>query len=258
MTAFVNPPLKGDHLAPFVVTEPGKGVYSWNPGRVTVLCSFAYWCDTWKTQSERLMAARQKLSGLPIEFLAVSVDGQWMDVDQKANWSRRLVDVGSRWSSSIGIDRVPYTLVIDKDGTIQWTGYGISRSDDIVQEARESVTGSAKASNVVYVSFDDFPAKSGNAELLDALRRAGVHASLFVIGENAEQDPKWTQQVMEIDSKSTAGDTPPKILTRCNVGTGYNTKPASLQSGCVDRVRASSKISPVIRFRPSTSIHTIS
>lgn len=189
-----NPPLKGDHLAPFTLSEPGKPVFEWRPNRVTVLCSFAYWCDTWKTQRERLMAAQQKTAGMPVDFLAVSVDGQWLDIDKRANWSRRLVDSGSRWSTSIGIDRVPYTLVIDQTGTIQWAGYGISRSDDIVQEIKASFTKAAPKSDVVYVSFDDFPAKTGNAELLDVLRRLNVRASLFVIGENGEKDPKWTQR----------------------------------------------------------------
>jgi peptidoglycan/xylan/chitin deacetylase (PgdA/CDA1 family) len=186
-----NPPLRGDHISPFTLSEPGVGVFAWQPNRVTIISAFAYWCDTWKTQRERLMAARQKLNGLPVDFLAVSVDGQWLDVDKKANWSRRLVDNGSRWCNSIGIDRVPYTLVVDQGGTVQWAGYGISRSDEVVEAVRRSFHGSTHQSNTVFLSFDDFPAKSGNSELLDVLRRTGVHASLFVIGENAELDPKW-------------------------------------------------------------------
>ena len=197
LASAINPPLKGDVMAHFEVSEPGVGVYQWRPGRVTVLCAFAYWCDTWKTQRERLMATREKMTGVPVDYLAVSVDGQWMEVDKKANWSRRLIDSGSHWSSSIGIDRVPYTMVIDESGTVRWAGYGISRSDDIVHAIRESVSGATSASNTVYLTFDDFPAKSGNEELLDTLRQAEVHASLFVIGENAEREPKWTKRAAE-------------------------------------------------------------
>ena len=192
-----NPPLKGDILAPFETSEPDKGVYTWKPGRVTVICAFAYWCETWKTQRERLMATRKKMIGTPVDFLAVSVDGHWMEVDKKADWSRRLVDVGGHWSQSLGIDRVPYTLIVDESGTIRSATFGISRSDDLVKDIRDSLTPQAPAENTVYLSFDDFPAKAGNEELLDALRQAEVHASLFVIGENAEREPKWTKRAAE-------------------------------------------------------------
>jgi peptidoglycan/xylan/chitin deacetylase (PgdA/CDA1 family) len=197
LLVITNPPLKGDQIAPFTLSEPNSAVFSWKPGRTTVLCAFAYWCDTWKIQRERLMATKQKTIGLPVDFLAVSVDGQWLDIDKKANWSRRLVDTGSRWSASKGIDRVPYTIVIDPSGTVQWAGYGISRSDDIVQEICNALNPTLRKSDVIYLTFDDFPAKTGNAELLDALRRAGVRASLFVVGENVEQDPTWTLKASE-------------------------------------------------------------
>lgn len=193
----VNPPLKGDILAPFETSEPTKGVFMWKPGRVTVLCAFAYWCDTWKTQRERLIATRRKVVGMPVDFLAVSVDGHWMEIDKKANWSRRLVDVGGHWSKSLGIDRVPYTLVVDESGTIRSATFGISRSDDIVREIRDSLMTFHTHAKQVYLSFDDFPAKSGNEELLDSLRRAGVYASLFVIGENAVQEPKWIERAKD-------------------------------------------------------------
>jgi peptidoglycan/xylan/chitin deacetylase (PgdA/CDA1 family) len=189
-----NPPVKGDILAPFETSEPDKGVFTWKQGRVTVICAFAYWCETWKTQRERLMATRRKMIGMPVDFLAVSVDGHWMEVDKKADWSRRLVDVGGHWSQSIGIDRVPYTLIVDESGTIRSATFGISRSDDLVRDVQDSLTPQAPTDNTIYLSFDDFPAKTGNAELLDALRLAEVKASLFIIGENSESNPAWVQR----------------------------------------------------------------
>lgn len=192
-----DPPLKGDHIAPFTAVEVSGDVYEWKPGRVTVLCAFAYWCDTWKTQCQRLMDARGKSVGLPVDFIAISVDGQWLEVDKKANWSRKMVDVGSRWSKSLGIDRVPYTLVIDESGTVEWAGYGISRSEDIMREVRSAMSHTDRDANTVYLTFDDFPAKSNNAELLDTLRRLQVHASFFVIGESAEKDSKWLSRAID-------------------------------------------------------------
>lgn len=227
-----NPPLKGDQIAPFTMTEPGKAVFEWRPGKVTVLSAFAYWCDTWKTQRERLASARQKLGGVPVDFLGVSVDGQWLDVDKKANWSRRLVDVGSRWCNSMGMDRVPYTLVIDTSGTVQWAGYGISRSDDIVDAVRRSFNAAPIKSNTVYVSFDDFPAKSGNAELLDVLRRTGIRASLFVVGESADLEPKWTKRAADDGNRlevhgwhhTAQGSLPEKCRTWIEKQTGQRPK----------------------------------
>lgn len=192
-----GPPLKGDHLAPFAMKEPSGTIVQWKPGKVTVLCAFAYWCDTWKTQRVRLIESRKKLVGLPVDFLGVSVDGHWLEVDRKADWSRRLIDVGSRWSTAHGIDRVPYTLVIDGSGTVVWTGYGISRSDDIVRAVRSAFADPSDENGTVYLTFDDFPAKKGNAELLDMLRREHVQASFFVIGQDAVADPKWIRRAKE-------------------------------------------------------------
>ncbi len=192
-----DPPLRGDRIAPFEMMEPGGKVYSWSPGRVGVICAFAYWCDTWKTQRERLAEARRRLVGTPVDFLGVSVDGQWLDVDKQADWSYRLIDSGSRWSKSLNIDRVPYTLVVDESGTVRWVSFGISRSDDIVRAVRDSFGSASPASNTVYLTFDDFPAKQYNSELLDALRQEDVHASFFVIGENASSDPRWVRRAFE-------------------------------------------------------------
>lgn len=191
-----GPPLKGDSVSPFEMVRPEGGIYEWKPGRVTVLCAFAYWCDTWKTQRVRLIQSRNKLSGLPVDYLGISVDGHWLDVDKKADWSQRLIDSGSRWSQKHGIDRVPYTLVIDPSGTVTWAGYGISRSEDIVREVRNAMAEPEPTSGAVYLTFDDFPAKANNAELLDTLRRLDVHANFFVIGENASADPKWVDRAV--------------------------------------------------------------
>ena len=178
-------PVKGDHIGPFAMPALEGPVLEWRPGRVTVLCAFAYWCDTWKTQSDRLLSLQGTFKGQQVDFLAISVDGLWTDVDRRRPWSERLVDVGGKWSEQHGIDRIPYTLVLDRTGTVVWTGFGISRSDDVKLAIDSALSpGSTYQEKVLYLTFDDFPAEEGNDELLDALRLADVTATFFVVGES--------------------------------------------------------------------------
>jgi peptidoglycan/xylan/chitin deacetylase (PgdA/CDA1 family) len=86
----------------------------------------------------------------------------------------------------MGIDRVPYTLVIAPDGTVRWSAYGTVRTQELVDRLREPAPPSG---GTVYLTFDDFPARRGSHELLDALRAAGVSATFFCIGTNAVKMP---------------------------------------------------------------------
>ena len=199
MLALLLPsPVPGDAVEPFAMPALDGPVYEWNPGRVTVLCAFAYWCDTWKTQSDRLTTARSRCKGQEVDFVAVSVDGHWTDVDKKGDWSQKLTDVGGKWSVRHGIDRVPYTLVLDRAGVVVWAGYGISLSDDIVRAVQGALEETPSHKGVLYLTFDDFPAPTGNTELLDALRGADVAATFFVVGESAVgQEPLLRRTVMD-------------------------------------------------------------
>jgi hypothetical protein len=176
-----SPPYPGDLLAPF--TFSGE---SWSPGKVTVITCFAYWCDTWKTQIERLREAENTWRGLPVDSVAITVDPRWIQMDSGTRWTRRMVDSGSVWSTARGIDRVPYVLVVDTAGRVTYASYGISRSADLVRAVRRALEiDNAPTGGALYLTFDDFPARSGNSELLEVLQRTRVSATFFVIGENA-------------------------------------------------------------------------
>lgn len=175
-------PAPGDRLAPFTLTQRDGRPVSWKPGRTTVLSFCAYWCDTWKTQVPRLLAAQHALGGMPVDFLTVSVDGRWVD---KAI-GPLLLDPGGAWSSDLGIDHVPYTLVVDAGGTIRWSRFGIVRTEDLLREAQSAL--SAPTAGAVYLTFDDFPSGPMDQDLLDVLRAADVKATFFVIGSKVRQN----------------------------------------------------------------------
>ncbi|HEY0866391.1 MAG TPA: polysaccharide deacetylase family protein [Fimbriimonas sp.] len=169
------PPAPGDALAPFTLRLPNGAPYGWKPGKAAVLTFCAYWCDTWKTQVPRLRQAQNALKGLPVDFLTVSVDGRWTDLAVGASLS----DPGGDWSRRLGIDRVPYTIVVDAGGTVRWTKFGVARTEDLVREGRDAMQ--PPRAGEVYLTFDDFPSGPKDHELLDLLRSAGVRAVFFVV-----------------------------------------------------------------------------
>jgi peptidoglycan/xylan/chitin deacetylase (PgdA/CDA1 family) len=180
-------PVAGDTLARFTLTRESGGTYEFKPGRTTVLTVWAYWCDTWKTQDQRMAAAKKAAVGLPVDFLAVSIDGRWTDLAHPPTWGARLLDKGGEWSRAVKIDRVPYTMVVGPDGTVRWAKDGVVRSEDVLR----AINGQAKGGGTVYLTFDDFPSgKSQDYELLDILRARDVHASFFCVGEKVKAHPK--------------------------------------------------------------------
>jgi peptidoglycan/xylan/chitin deacetylase (PgdA/CDA1 family) len=209
-------PEPGDSLAPFTVRTAQGAPYHWQPGKVAVVSFCAFWCNTWKQQLPRLAEARNTLKGLPVEFLQISVDGRWMEKAAKAP-DRVLADPGAKWSSSIGIDRVPYTFVVDATGRIRWAGFGIVRSADVVRETRSALE--PLKGGVVYLTFDDFPSRAGDQELLDVLRAQGVHATFFCIcqklADHAAVVRRAVREGQSLQMHSWAHDGDRPELDRC-------------------------------------------
>lgn len=172
-------PVIGDRLEPFTIQTREGQPYSWAPKRATVISFCAFWCDTWKDQLPRVREAQSALSGLPIDFLTVSVDGRWSEKGLAAAVGKNLSDPAEKWTSRIGIDRVPYTLFVDSGGIVRWASFGVVRSQDLVKAVRASAV--PRVSGTVYLTFDDFPSEKGSDELLDALRAAKVPATFFCV-----------------------------------------------------------------------------
>ena len=213
-----GPPVIGDRLAAFTVTRQGGEPYSWQPGRVTVLCFCAFWCDTWKTQLPRVGDASEALRGLPVDFLTLSVDGRWSELGQKAAVGVSLSDEGGSWCDSIGIDRVPYTLLVDRNGVIRWASSGVVRSDSLEQAARACLDG-VSSGGTVYLTFDDYPAPEGSDDLLDVLRADGVPATLFCVcsrlDAHAAEVTRAVREGNELEIHAWIHDEPTTDLARC-------------------------------------------
>ncbi|HTQ10681.1 MAG TPA: polysaccharide deacetylase family protein, partial [Fimbriimonadaceae bacterium] len=187
MTTPPDPPVVGDTIQPFTIETRDGHPFSWRAKRATVICFCASWCDTWKDQLPRVKEVQDELSGLPIDFLTVSVDGRWSERGKSAAVGTSLADPGNRWCSSVGIDRIPYTLLLDSKGVVKWANYGVVRSQDLASAARECLNGD-RSSGVVYLTFDDFPALKGNQQLLDVLRAEKVPATFFCICSRLDED----------------------------------------------------------------------
>jgi len=209
-------PLPGDELAPFTVRTVAGAPYHWQPGRTTVVSFCAFWCSTWKQQLPRVNQAKRSMKGLPVDFLNVSVDGRWLDRVKDAP-GIVLSDEGGKWSSSLHIDRVPYTLIIDPSGVIRWTKFGIVRSQDLEHQLRVAMNPPEKGT--VYLAFDDFPWQALNREILDVLRDEHVPATLFCIGRNMEPNAKVVERAAReghsLQMHSWAHDPNKPELARC-------------------------------------------
>ncbi len=175
-------PVVGDRLASFELRTLDDKPYAWKPGRTTVLSFCAFWCDTWKDQLPRVREVSNITKGLPVDYATVSVDGRWTERAKSAAAGLMLGDPGGAWTHSIGIDRVPYTLVVSASGRVAWAGYGTVRKAALADAVRASVAERAVVGGRVFLTFDDFPAERLSDELLDALRAEGVKATLFCIG----------------------------------------------------------------------------
>jgi peptidoglycan/xylan/chitin deacetylase (PgdA/CDA1 family) len=193
----VNAPEPGDALAPFHLEHHGGEPFEWKPGRPALITFCAYWCDTWKTHLARVAETETELKGLPIDYLAISVDGRWTELSRHAqfvNEIETLKDPGGAWSSGLGIDKVPYTLVVDGEGVIRWASQGIQRSADMAARVRDALTPVQKGGRV-FLTFDDFP-KPDSERLLDSLRTLGVHATFFCVCARAEESKDLLQRAV--------------------------------------------------------------
>ena len=183
--AALGAPVPGDRLAPFELRTLDDRPFAWRPGKTTVLSFCAFWCDTWKDQLPRVREVSRITAGLPVEYATISVDGRWTERAKAFAVGRMLGDPGGAWTHSVGIDRVPYTLVVSPAGRVAWAGYGTVRKAALADAVRASVADRTPSGGRIYLTFDDFPAERGSDELLDALRAERVRATLFCLGSKA-------------------------------------------------------------------------
>jgi peptidoglycan/xylan/chitin deacetylase (PgdA/CDA1 family) len=196
-TQSVRAPAAGDKFSGFHLEKTNGDSYDWKPGRVTLITFCAFWCDTWKTHLARVAKTDEELNGLPIDYVAVSVDGRWTELGNRTPYMNRLEalkDPGGAWSTSLGIDKVPYTFILDADGVVRWAGHGVQRSEEMAGRLREAL-GPRLAGGEVYLTFDDFP-KAGSDSLLDTLRALNVKATFFCVCDRAISEKDLLQRAV--------------------------------------------------------------
>ena len=181
------PPAPGDRLPAFTLQDSGGAPVGWSPGRTTIVTFCAFWCDTWKEQTARLHSVASTLSGLPVDLIGVSVDGRWTELGLQKAGMKFLRDPGGSWTASEGVNRVPYTFVVDPHGVVRWAASGIVRSADVTCAVRDAMEEPA-ATGSIYLTFDDYPSLRGDDDaLLDVLRKENVQATFFCICSRVEE-----------------------------------------------------------------------
>jgi peptidoglycan/xylan/chitin deacetylase (PgdA/CDA1 family) len=184
-------PTLGGSLQSFTLPQSDGPQFCWQPGAITVFTFCAFWCDTWKTQSESLVAASKALQGLPVSFITISVDNRWNERARGKITGTLLVDPGSAFSRSLGIDGIPYLLIVDAEGRIREAARGVTGAATIESSVRGLLEGAPSPHEVTaYLVFDDFPSRVGGAArdlddlLLDGLRSAQARATFFCRGDH--------------------------------------------------------------------------
>lgn len=215
-------PLPGEKLPSIeLATTNGQTRRAWQKGRVTVISFCAFWCDTWKPQSRRLDALRGSLRGLPVDWTMISVDGRWSAKaeggDPNGSWSDiardALLDAGSRWTHRLDVTSVPYTLVVDGQGTILLATQGIARTEPLRAAVRVGLGIAPTVGGVVHLAVDDFPSRDGRLDdaLLDILRARGLKATFYGSKARRENSPAITRRC-EREGHTLQGDFPASQL----------------------------------------------
>lgn len=182
-------PAPGDRIPPLTFSGPNGASISLTPGRVAVISFVAFWCDTWKEQSRRLGGAQEALKGLPVQWLTVSVDGRWTERGTGKLQGLVAADPGRAIADQLGIHAIPYTLILDAQGVVQYAAQGIARAETVRPLVAAALEGTRQPQGAVYLTFDDFPSGNGDDALLDALAKCRACATFFCIGRNVEQHP---------------------------------------------------------------------
>jgi peptidoglycan/xylan/chitin deacetylase (PgdA/CDA1 family) len=210
-------PAPGDVISPFTLRTQDGTPWSWHAGRTTVLTFCALWCDTWKVELPRIQQVRNAVRGLPVDFSTVVVDGRWSDRTHTDQGGKLLLDPSGAWSQKLGIDRVPYTLVLSPEGRVTWAAFGTIRSQDLLDAVLNSKT--SVAGGPIYLTFDDFPSPTGCYELLDLLRAHRVSATFFCIGDHLDEHPEIARRAVReghrLEIHSWAHDGLNPQLARC-------------------------------------------
>jgi peptidoglycan/xylan/chitin deacetylase (PgdA/CDA1 family) len=199
-------PVQGDRIKPFSLTGTDGKVLSWSPGRITVMSFCAFWCDTWKEQNKKLNRCRNILNLSKDDIITVSIDGRWSDVSKGKIDGPVMLDIKGALAQKLGINRVPYTLIIDETGIVRYASQGIIKEFPVINAIKSCVQSEPTDRGFIYLTFDDFPnrpagisttpQKEPNERLLDVLKEYDVKATFFCICNSLDTVPDLTRRLV--------------------------------------------------------------
>lgn len=119
-----------------VIDSSGNRV-TFSPDKAKLVTFVGFWCDTWKYQWESLKEAHAELdtleAGKDLQWIVVSLDGRWKNLATPLPFAPVYEDLAGEWSTKASINKVPYTLLINSDGTLAWKKPGTLRPSTLVE-----------------------------------------------------------------------------------------------------------------------------
>lgn len=133
-----EPPRVGEKMPAYAAVRLDGSPYNIEEqsGKVTLVNIWATWCTPCRYEIPELKAMQSELSPKGFEVVGVSID----DIDsvstvksfvteQQINYPI-VLDPHGRLSTMFRTVAIPMTILLDREGTIVWTKYGIIRSND--------------------------------------------------------------------------------------------------------------------------------
>jgi peroxiredoxin len=111
-------------------------------GQVVLLSFGASWCGDCRSQLEELGVLYERYAGAGLEMLAISLDRDLDDVEDTARHLGTgfptLHDAGGATAELYQINRMPYVVLIDRDGVVrdEFTGFSKGEGSRYLDEAR--------------------------------------------------------------------------------------------------------------------------